>query len=93
MAPSPGRTFLHPPDLAAPVRLRRLRRQVLASEAVFSLGDDPKFIGSPVLRHAGRTTLVFMCDGTDMIRLMCLPGLKAHFPPGYRKHCRVLRRK
>ncbi len=77
---------------AAPVRLRRLRRrEVLASEAVFSL-KDPKFIGSPVLRHGGRTTLVFMCDGPDMIRLMCIPGLGAQFPPGYRKHCRVPRR-
>ncbi len=76
---------------AAPVRLRRLRREVLASEAVFSL-RDPNFIGSPVLHHGGRTTLVFKCDGTDMIRLMCIPGLKAHFPPGYQRNCHILRR-
>ncbi len=76
---------------AAPVRLRRLRREVLASEAVLSLGD-PNFIGSPVLHDAGSTTLVFKCDGTDMIRLMCMPGLKAHFPPGYQRNCHILRR-
>jgi hypothetical protein len=76
---------------AKPVRLRLPRRTVMISQAVFSLGD-PGFLGSPILRHAGRTTLVFKCDGTEMLRLMCMPKLKALFPPGYQKHCNIVRR-
>ncbi len=75
---------------AAPIRLRLPRREIPVSEAVFSFGD-PEFLGSPVLHHAGRTTLVFKCDGTDTLELMCMPELAAYFPPSYQNNCQIVR--
>ncbi len=75
---------------AAPIRLRLPRREIPISEAVFSFGD-PEFLGSPVLHHTGRTTLVFKCDGIDMLELMCMPELAAYFPPSYQKNCQIVR--
>ena len=75
---------------ATPVRVKPLRRDITVSDAVFSLGD-PEFLGSPVLYHEGRTTLVFKCDGTNMLELMCMPELAAYFPPSYQRNCNVVR--
>lgn len=71
---------------ATPVSLRLPRREILISQATLSL-SDATFLGQPILHHQGRTTLVFKCSGTDMLRLMCLPELERHFPPGYRANC------
>ncbi len=75
---------------AAPIRLRLPRREIPISEAVFAFGD-PEFLGSPVLHHAGRTMLVFKCDGSDMLELMCMPELAAYFPPSYQNNCQIVR--
>lgn len=77
---------------ATPIQLRLPRREILISQAVFSLGD-PKFLGQPILYHNGRTTLVAKCSGTDMLRLMCMPELKTYFPPGYQRNCDIVRQK
>lgn len=74
-----------------PMQLGLPRRELLISEVVFSL-RDPDFLGSPILHHAGRITLVFKCSGTDMLKLMCMPELESHFPPGYQENCHIVRR-
>ena len=66
----------------APSRLRLPRREIPISEAVFSFGD-PEFFGSPDLHHEGRTTLVFKCNGTVMLKLICMPELAVYFPANY----------
>ena len=73
-----------------PIELRLPRREILISEAVFSLRNG-NFLGQPILYHEGRTTLVFKCDGTDMLVLMCMPELAALFPPGYQRNCHIVR--
>ena len=75
---------------ATPIELRLPRREILISEAVFLIRNTD-FLDQPVLHHDGRTTLVFKCDGTDMLRLMCMPALAAHFPPGYQGNCLIVR--
>ena len=71
---------------ATPISLRLPRREILISQATFSL-SDATFLGQPSLHHDGRTALVFKCNGTDMLRLMCMPELESHFPPGYQANC------
>ncbi len=75
----------------SPIQLKLPRREIVVSDVVFSL-TDPNFLGSPILHHSGRTTLVFKCDGLDMIKLMCMPELKTYFPPGYQRNCQILNR-
>ena len=75
---------------ATPIQIKLLRREILVSDAVFSLGE-PEFLGSPVLHHEGRTSLVFKCDGTNMLELMCMPELAAYFPANYQINCQIVR--
>ena len=77
---------------AKPIELRLPRREILISEAVFSL-RNANLLGQPILHHEGRTTLVFKCDGTDMLHLMCMPELEVHFPPGYQGNCHIVRQR
>ncbi len=75
---------------AAPVKVRLPRWEILVSEAVFSISDE-SFLGQPLLHHDGQTTLVVKCDGKAMLVLMCMPELKAYFPPAYQRSCRIIR--
>ena len=77
---------------ATPITLRLPRREVVVSQAAFSLSDT-SFIGQPLLHHDGRTTFVAKCDGMEMLRLMCMPELATYFPPGYRRSCHALDRR
>ena len=77
---------------ATPIALRLPRREILISEAVFSI-RNANFLGQPILHHDGRTTRVFKCDGMDMLYLMCMPVLEAHFPPGYQENCQIVRQR
>ena len=77
---------------AQPIRLRLPRREIPISEALLLI-EDTSFLNQPLLRHEDQTTAVFKCDGMDMLLLMCLPGLAAHFPPAYQRNCNVLQQK
>ena len=77
---------------AMPIELWISRRKVLVSQAVFSLRDD-NFLGQPIVYHDGRTTLVFKCDGMDMLLLMCMPELEEYFPPSYQGNCHIVRQR
>ena len=77
---------------ATPIEVRLARREILISEALFSLQNEG-FLGQPLLHHNGRTTFVAKCSGTDMLVLMCMPQLKAYFPPGYQRNCHIVRQR
>ncbi len=74
---------------ATPITLTLARREVVVSQATFSLSDT-SFIGQPLLHREGRTTGVAKCDGMEMLELMCAPELSTHFPPGYGRSCQTL---
>jgi hypothetical protein len=77
---------------AKPIEVRLPRKKILVSQAVFSLRVG-NFLGQPILYHNGRTTAVYKCDGLAMLKLMCIPQLKPHFPSGYQRSCRTIRKK
>lgn len=72
-----------------PVELPLPRRKILVSDAVMTIEDD-HFISQPLLFHEGQVNFVAKCDGLEMIRFQCLPALRQHFPPGYRRSCHIL---
>ena len=76
---------------ATPIQINLPRRRILVSEAMFLLKDE-NFLSQPILYHDGRVTLVFKCDGLQMLVLMCMPEMKALFPPAYQRSCEVVRR-
>ena len=73
-----------------PVKIKLPRREILVSQAVFLVKDE-SFLGQPVFHHDGETNLVFKCNGMDMLVLMCMPELKAHFPADYQRSCAIVR--
>ena len=75
---------------ATPIQISLPRRLILVSEAMFLLRDT-NFLSQPILYHDGRVTLVFKCDGLQMLLLMCMPELKALFPLAYQRSCDVVR--
>lgn len=73
-----------------PIQVTLPRRRILVSQAVFSLGNG-SFLEQPVFHHEGHTIAVAKCDGMQMLKLMCMTGLKSHFPPAYQRNCEIVR--